>query len=175
VVRDFSRETWGVGIVAAGGCLLTPGRGAGWSREGRAPEEFVMSASTTASQADRREGSTSTSTPEPVQASSTTYEGYRHLRKAKVRRQPDNAPLRIGPSRSLATHSRGFEWGYAGSGPAQLSLALLLDYYGDEELALECYQRFCTKVVSELEGRWTLSGHEIEEAVAEILEVLADE
>lgn len=133
-----------------------------------------MSASTTASQADRPAESTATSTPEPVRGRAVTYEGYRHLRQAKVRRQPDNAPLRIGPSRSLVTHSREFEWGYAGSGPAQLSLALLLDYYGDEEVALECYQRFCTMVVSELEGRWTLSGHEIEAAVAEILAVVGD-
>jgi len=129
-----------------------------------------MSAPTAASQAARPAASTSTSTPESAHAATVTYEGYRHLRQAKVRRQPDNTPLRVAPSRSLATHSKGFEWGYAGSGPAQLSLALLLDYYGDADLALACYQQFCVRVVSDLEGRWTLSGQAIDDAVAGILE-----
>lgn len=36
-------------------------------------------------------------------------------------------------SQQIFCHSLdGFEWGYAGSGPAQLSLAILLDYYTDK-------------------------------------------
>jgi len=31
------------------------------------------------------------------------------------------------PSRQLWNHSAGFDWGYVGSGPAQLALAILLD------------------------------------------------
>lgn len=39
----------------------------------------------------------------------------------------DALPLRL----DLANHSpSGFEWGYMGSGPAQLALALLADHYG---------------------------------------------
>ena len=42
----------------------------------------------------------------------------------------------------LRNHSPdGFEWGYAGSGPAQLALALLADCLGDEK-ALLLYQDF---------------------------------
>lgn len=44
------------------------------------------------------------------------------------------------PRFSLANHSpTGFEWGYLGSGPAQLALAVAAYCLGDER-ALECYQ-----------------------------------
>lgn len=50
-------------------------------------------------------------------------------------------------SQKLYNHSPdGFEWGYAGSGPAQLALAILLDYLSQREilpsLALQWYQEF---------------------------------
>jgi len=52
-------------------------------------------------------------------------------------------PLLPGPSQELYNHSPGgFEWGYSGSGPSQLALALLLDATGDKELALTYYQEF---------------------------------
>ncbi|MDH3664374.1 MAG: DUF6166 domain-containing protein [Alphaproteobacteria bacterium] len=47
------------------------------------------------------------------------------------------------PRLDLANHSPdGFAWGYGGSGPAQLSLALLADALGDDERALRLYQPF---------------------------------
>jgi hypothetical protein len=50
-------------------------------------------------------------------------------------------------SQKLYNHSPdGFEWGYAGSGPAQLALAILLDYLSQRDilprLALQWYQEF---------------------------------
>jgi hypothetical protein len=43
----------------------------------------------------------------------------------------------------LCAHSpTGYEWGYGGSGPAQLALALLADATGDDQLALRLHQRF---------------------------------
>ena len=40
----------------------------------------------------------------------------------------DERPLNPEPSQELWNHSPdGFNWGYGGSGPAQLALALLLD------------------------------------------------
>lgn len=36
----------------------------------------------------------------------------------------------------------GFEWGYGGSGPAQLGLAVLAHFTWDDELALRLHQRF---------------------------------
>jgi hypothetical protein len=62
--------------------------------------------------------------------------------------------------------------GYGGSGPAQLALALLLDYTGDEAFALDHYQEFKTEVVSQLDcagsdGRWRLTGREIDAVLHE--------
>jgi hypothetical protein len=43
----------------------------------------------------------------------------------------------------LRVHSpTGFSWGYHGSGPAQLALAILAHATGDDELALHHYQSF---------------------------------
>ena len=58
------------------------------------------------------------------------------------------------------------------SGPAQLALALLLDYTDDEEVALAEYMAFKTEVVSQLEcggpdGCWRLTGRAIEAALHE--------
>ncbi len=45
-------------------------------------------------------------------------------------------PLPLELSLKLANHSpTGFSWGYLGSGPAQLAIALLLDATGDPEIA----------------------------------------
>jgi Family of unknown function (DUF6166) len=49
------------------------------------------------------------------------------------------------PKRSqlLFNHSpNGFEWGYGGSGPAQLALAILLDLTNDAALSLKLHQLF---------------------------------
>ena len=66
----------------------------------------------------------------------------------------------------------GLEWGYLGSGPAQLSLAILVDYLGDVAQAEDLYQDFKNAVVVNLpEGEWTLSNRE----VADALEVIRAE
>ncbi len=58
------------------------------------------------------------------------------------------------PSQKLVNHSPdGFAWGYAGSGPAQLALALLLHFTKDEEWSLQHYGRFKTEIVA----RWSMT------------------
>lgn len=53
----------------------------------------------------------------------------------------------------LANHSpTGFEWGYAGSGPAQLALALCADALDDDDRALKIYQEFKFRVVAKFKG-----------------------
>jgi hypothetical protein len=71
---------------------------------------------------------------------------------------------RLNPRPDLWNHSpTGFEWGYVGSGPAQLALAILADYLGNDEQALNLYQRFKWAVVAKLPRRsWTLTGEQIE-------------
>lgn len=74
-------------------------------------------------------------------------------------------PLRL----DLANHSPdGFEWGYYGSGPAQLSLALLAHHFGDTEVgkqkALYYYQPFMELVVGRKtrDVGWEITTGEIE-------------
>ena len=53
-------------------------------------------------------------------------------------------------SQKLVNHSPdGFSWGYVGSGPSQLSLAILLEFM-PSDLALKYYQRFKWNVVAKL-------------------------
>ena len=63
------------------------------------------------------------------------------------------------PRLDLRDHSpTGFGWGYGGSGPAQLALAILADVTGDPELALSLYQDFKWECIAKLpQGQpWTL-------------------
>ena len=53
------------------------------------------------------------------------------------------ASYALPPRLDLFNHSPdGFEIGYSGSGPAQLSLAILADHLGDDELAVRLHQEF---------------------------------
>lgn len=74
----------------------------------------------------------------------------------------DGEPLNIRYDLLSASPS-GFEWGYGGSGPAQLAIAILAHAYNDQ-FAGEHYQRFKREVVSELpdEG-WTLTKRDLDE------------
>ena len=91
------------------------------------------------------------------------YEGRRTWRAVIV--TVNGHPLN--PRRDLRNHSpTGFEWGYCGSGPAQLALAILADHLGDDELTLDFYQRFKWAVIAELPKRgWALTSAQIEESL----------
>jgi hypothetical protein len=70
------------------------------------------------------------------------------------------------PRFDLRNHSPdGFNWGYGGSGPSQLALALLADALDNDEAALELYQQFKWGVVCRLAATWTLTTDEIIAAV----------
>jgi len=73
------------------------------------------------------------------------YKGFRGLDGAvvKVYRLSDNGEvLECVPLRHVVRHSpTGFEWGYGGSGPADLSLSLLTHAVGPEA-AERLYQEF---------------------------------
>jgi len=79
---------------------------------------------------------------------------------------------RLNPRLDLRSHSPAeFEWGYDGSGPAQLALAILADHCGNDELALNLYQRFKWEVIAVLPRyQWTLTGRQIDVALESILE-----
>ncbi len=110
----------------------------------------------------------------PSQKQDVVYIGYRRHGRAVVEKQPGQEQVTPQQSLELANHSpSGFDWGYGGSGPAQLALALLLDYTGDEDVALAHYTEFKNRVVSQLdcshpEGHWRLTGTDIENALREL-------
>ncbi len=66
----------------------------------------------------------------------------------------------------LRNHSpTGFEWGYEGSGPAQLALAILADVVGPE-LALKHYQRFKREVVAKFDrDEWYIDDFTVEKQI----------
>ena len=62
----------------------------------------------------------------------------------------------------VCNHSpTGFAWGYCGSGPAQLALAILVDATGDKELALRHYQDFKFQFVSGWGDSWRLTAEQV--------------
>lgn len=63
----------------------------------------------------------------------------------------NDVPLDPAPSQALYNHSPdGYAWGYSGSGPAQLALALLLKLT-TKQFALNHYQAFKFDVIAKLE------------------------
>jgi Family of unknown function (DUF6166) len=89
------------------------------------------------------------------------YHGRRegHVTEVTV----NGAPLN--PRLDLWNHSpTGFEWGYGGSGPAQLALALLADHLGDDEKAIDLHQQFKFSIVAGLPyPGWQLTSLQITE------------
>lgn len=73
-----------------------------------------------------------------------------------------------GPSQKVWNHSPdGFQWGYGGSGPAQLALAILLDVTGDEQLSVRLHQDFKRDKIAQLDDRFVLTEDEIRDWLAE--------
>lgn len=69
----------------------------------------------------------------------------------------------------LSASPSGFEWGYGGSGPAQLAIAILAHAY-DDEFATTHYQQFKRDVVAGLpEGSWTLAKADLNEWRREVI------
>jgi hypothetical protein len=83
----------------------------------------------------------------------------------------DGRPLN--PRLDLWNHSpTGFEWGYGGSGPAQLALAILADHFGNDEQAFNFHHRYKWEVIAELPKRsWTLTSQDIDLVLPMLLDV----
>ena len=74
----------------------------------------------------------------------------------------------LDPRLDLYNHSpSGFAWGYGGSGPAQCALAVLADFFKDDEAALRLHQRFKRACIARLDrvGGWTLTREDILDAL----------
>ena len=95
----------------------------------------------------------------------TIYRGFVHSERVGGQLvTKDDDILSPKPSQKLWNHSpNGFNWGYGGSGPAQLSLALLLDALGNEELAVRNHQDFKRQYVAGWQGDWEKTSQEIQD------------
>lgn len=91
------------------------------------------------------------------------YSGFRLDGTAVVQRVDlDGKRTRLNPRFDIMNHSPcGFEWGYEGSGPAQLALAILCDATGDDALALSIYQDFKRQIVGHFTDRWELQAGDV--------------
>lgn len=91
-----------------------------------------------------------------------TYIGYRRMHlgndgqpttsqcHVKVRTESGKTRL-LRPRLDIRNHSpAGFEWGYEGSGPAQLALALVADIYGKQAAQPSIYQRVKRVLIAHL-------------------------
>jgi len=94
------------------------------------------------------------------------YEGKRYGYAVEV--TVNGSPL--DPRLDLWNHSpTGFEWGYGGSGPAQLALAILADHLANDEKAVRLHQDFKFKVIASLSRQgWTLTSDQIGQALVSL-------
>ena len=85
-----------------------------------------------------------------------------------VRHQSDkDTILDPGWSQKVWNHSPdGFQWGYEGSGPAQLALAILLDVTGDKERSIRLHQDFKRDKIATLGDSFILTIDEIHDWLA---------
>ena len=104
-----------------------------------------------------------------------TYQGTRGTDgQAAVTVEESTAVSSLAGRRDLRNHSPdGLEWGYAGSGPAQLALALLADHFGagpgGVRLTTALYQDFKFEVVARLpRDGWTLTSEQIGQALCRL-------
>lgn len=95
-----------------------------------------------------------------------TIEGRRTRQGCVVDVVQDGQRVPIRRRLDLVSHSpTGLEWGYGGSGPAQLALAILAQVVGDND-ALALHQDYKRDVVAALPyQRWTITSDQVREWV----------
>lgn len=77
--------------------------------------------------------------------------------------------LPLEPSLKLFNHSpNGFQWGYGGSGPAQLALAILLDLTEDSEYSVGVHQEFKHDLIATAGNKLVITEPEIIEWMKKI-------
>ena len=95
------------------------------------------------------------------------YHGRRTEHGCAVDVEEDDDIYCLNPRHDLRNHSpTGLEWGYSGSGSAQLALALAADVLQDDERAEEIYQRLKFRIIGGLPHQgWVLTEHQILTAI----------
>lgn len=84
----------------------------------------------------------------------------RHETYVNVKNKKDGTIRFLIPKKK---HSHtGFEWGYAGSGPAELAYCILLDFTGNKPLTEQIYQHFKHDIIAGFnKPTWQLTCHDI--------------
>lgn len=83
-----------------------------------------------------------------------------------VVRGSDRKPL--DPRNYIRDHSPdGFQWGYGGSGPAQLALAICCEVAGVPR-GRRVYQDFKARIVASLPDHWELTRADVEREIVQI-------
>jgi hypothetical protein len=104
---------------------------------------------------------------------------YQGTRDSQVGAAPvlvDGEPL--DPRNDLMNHSPlGFQWGYGGSGPAQLALAILAHHFRQkgmrprlaDDRAVQLHQAFKFAVIGRIQmDRWNLTTFQVEREIEKI-------
>ena len=76
----------------------------------------------------------------------------------------------LAPRLDIANHSpTGLEWGYRGSGPSQLAIAILATRIEDPDEVLQLAYVFKDQVISALSrDTWVLDGEHVDEMIASL-------
>jgi hypothetical protein len=98
----------------------------------------------------------------------TASDGSHGTRRCVVRVVHDTGAAYDLPMRcDIRNHSpTGFEWGYGGSGPAQLALALVADCRGDAYAVPKIYQRVKIAIAKLPRDGWTLTSTQVDCLIA---------
>jgi hypothetical protein len=97
------------------------------------------------------------------------FKGYRngdddYVAQTRVWAEEDGSSRNITPDFSLTIRNHsptGFNWGYGGSGPTQLALALLLEVSHSRDLAEKHYHDFKNTFVARWNDQWEINEKEI--------------
>ena len=66
----------------------------------------------------------------------------------------------------------GFKWGYEGSGPQQLALAILTAHFADDNQALAKHKVFMEVVIAVMrDDEWILTSNQIEGSFSQVVQV----
>jgi len=97
------------------------------------------------------------------------FTGQRTRKETRVEIVVDGVPRPLPFHLGVRNHSPdGFEWGYGGSGPSQLALAMCVELLGPTS-AVKVYQHVKDRLVAPLQkDTWTLRGLEIMEVVESV-------
>lgn len=122
----------------------------------------------------RTDGNTASQPPRGVRLAEVSTEHVYYGRREPTAPVGEECTVRV-DGEPLATRydllsasPTGFEWGYGGSGPAQLAIAILAHAYGDD-VAVAHYQRFVREKISKLaKNEWALTTRDLDSWLEEV-------